>query len=165
MTDADAARIRAARGDWAGEHLRIYLESGGARGHIMDVREVGGHALTTHCLLRCTGRRSGTVYMKPLIYGNIAGEAVVVASKGGADQHPSWYLNVRASDTVDLQIATQAFRATWREPEGVERHEVWAAMVALFPPFAKYQRSTSRRIPLVMMKPTESIDTFGEATR
>src|ERR1700739_255195 len=125
MGDADAAAIRAARGDWVSEHLETYLTSGGTRGHIMDVSAVGGRALTTHCLIRCVGRKSAKVYVRPLIYGNVGGEIVIVASKGGADTHPEWYLNVLESNTIGVQIATQAFEATWREPEGGGRHEGW----------------------------------------
>ena len=58
MGDADAASIRAARSDWVSEHLAMYLTSGGTRGHIMDVSAVGGRALTTHCLIKCVGRKS-----------------------------------------------------------------------------------------------------------
>ncbi|HVQ97341.1 MAG TPA: nitroreductase/quinone reductase family protein, partial [Mycobacterium sp.] len=117
MGDADAAAIRAARSDWVSEHLAVYLTSGGTRGHIMDVSAVGGRALTTHCLIKCVGRKSAKSYVRPLIYGNVGGEIVIVASKGGADTHPEWYLNVLASNTIGVQIATQAFEATWREPE------------------------------------------------
>ncbi|MGA8123211.1 MAG: nitroreductase/quinone reductase family protein, partial [Mycobacterium sp.] len=105
MGDADAAAIRAARGDWVSEHLEIYLTSGGTRGHIMDLSAVGGRALTTHCLIKCVGRKSAQVHVRPLIYGNVGGEIVIVASKGVADTHPGWYLNVLASDTIGVQIA------------------------------------------------------------
>jgi deazaflavin-dependent oxidoreductase (nitroreductase family) len=108
MGDADAAAIRAARGDWVSEHLETYLTSGGTQGHILDLSEVGGRALTTHCLIKCVGRKSAKVYVKPLIYGNVGGEIVIVASKGGADTHPGWYLNVLASNTIGVQIALPA---------------------------------------------------------
>jgi len=49
---------------------------------------------------------------------------VIVASKGGAHEHPAWYLNIAASSTLEVQVATQAFRATWREPEPSERQRV-----------------------------------------
>jgi deazaflavin-dependent oxidoreductase (nitroreductase family) len=160
MGDVEAAALRAARSDWASEHLATYLGSGGAQGHILDVRAVGGHEVTTHCLIRYVGRNSGKVYVKALIYGNVGGELVVVASKGGADRHPEWYLNVLESATVGIQVATQAFEATWREPEGAEHDAVWSYMVDLFPPYADYQASTSRRIPLVMLKTIRPIEVF-----
>src|ERR1700712_2073040 len=97
--------------EWAAEHLQTYLSSGGARGHILDLSSVGGQAMTTHCLIRCAGRKSGTVRVTPLIYGNVGGEIVIVASKGGADTDPEWYLNIRESETIGVQIATQAFQA------------------------------------------------------
>ena len=100
MADADAASIRAARGDWISEHLKTYLASGGARGHILDVSAVGGRELTMHCLIKVVGRKSGKSYIRPLIYGNVGGEIVIVGSKGGADTHPEWYLNILASETI-----------------------------------------------------------------
>ncbi|BDX35010.1 nitroreductase [Mycobacterium antarcticum] len=160
MADADAAAIRAERGDWVHDHLEEYLSSGGARGHILDLGSVGGHTLTTHCLISCAGRKSGKTYVTPLIYGNLGGEIVVVASKGGADTHPEWYLNIRESKTIGVQIATQAFEATWREPEYEERHQVWSFMTHLFPPYLGYQTSTTRHIPVVMLRPGRSIPVF-----
>ncbi|ADT97918.1 MULTISPECIES: nitroreductase/quinone reductase family protein [Mycolicibacterium] len=160
MGDAVAEATEDNRGDWADQHLATYLSSGGARGHLLNLEQAGGRAFTTHCLLRVQGRTSGRTYIKPLIYGNVGGELVVVASKGGADTHPEWYRNIRASDTVDVQIATEAFEATWREPDDEERHEVWAFMTHLYPPYITYQQSTSRRIPLVMLAIGKPIDVF-----
>jgi deazaflavin-dependent oxidoreductase (nitroreductase family) len=160
MADSDAAAIRASRADFAAQHLATYLESGGAQGHILDLSDVGGRHFTTHCLIRYAGRKSGQRYIKPLIYGNAGGEIVIVASKGGADSHPEWYLNIQASETVDVQVATQAFEATWREPEGDERHHVWEYMSHLYPPYIAYQQSTSRRIPLVMLSPVRPTEVF-----
>jgi deazaflavin-dependent oxidoreductase (nitroreductase family) len=162
MGDAGGASNRGARGDWADEHLRRYLGSGGTEGHILDLSSVGGHTLTTHCLIRVVGRNSGKVRVKPLIYGNVGGEIVIVGSRGGADAHPEWYLNIRRSETIGVQIATQAFEATWREPEAEERHQVWAYMTHLFPPYLGYQLATTRHIPVVMLKPVGSIDVFTE---
>lgn len=160
MGDADAAAIRAERGNFTGQHLAAYLKSGGTRGHILDLTSVGGRTITTHCLVRYRGRTSGSTYITPLIYGNVGGDIVVVASKGGADTHPQWYLNIVAGETVDVQIATQAFESTWREPEGTERHNVWEYMCHLYPPYIKYQRSTSRHIPLLMLSAVRPIDVF-----
>ena len=162
MSDDTSAAIRDTRKDWIAEHREMYLQSGGAQGHIMDITAVGGHSLGTHLLLKYTGRKSGKIFITPLCYGDIGGEVVVCASKGGADAHPEWYLNLIAKPEVEFQIATQAFRGTWREPEGAEREKVWAFMADSFPFYAKYQASTSRLIPLVMMKPVEAIPVFRE---
>jgi deazaflavin-dependent oxidoreductase (nitroreductase family) len=163
MSNDSAAATRQKRLDWMAKHREIYLRSGGAQGHVMDIREIGGHTFTTHCLIRVKGRKSGRTRITPLIYGDIGGEIVIVASKGGADHHPEWYLNIRASEHIDVQIATQAFRATWREPEDVERHKVWDFMVSAYPPYIKYQRSTTRHIPVIMMTAVEAVDVFQES--
>ncbi len=163
MSDESSAEIRDARRDWVTEHREMYLRSGGSQGHIMDITAVGGHSFATHCMIRYTGRKSGKTFITPLCYGDIGGEVVIVASKGGADHHPDWYLNIRDSRNIDFQIATQAFRASWREPAGTEREKIWAFMVECFPFYAKYQAATSRRLPLVMMKAIEPIAIFKES--
>jgi deazaflavin-dependent oxidoreductase (nitroreductase family) len=163
MSDESSAAIRETRRDWISEHREMYLQSGGAKGHVMDLIPVGGHPFTTHCLIKYRGRKTGKVFITPLIYGDIGGEVVVVASKGGADTHPAWYLNITGVQQVEFQIATQAFRGTWREPKGEEREKIWKFMVDVFPSYANYQKSTARQIPLVMMKPVASIDVFKES--
>jgi deazaflavin-dependent oxidoreductase (nitroreductase family) len=160
MSDESAAELTRTRREWAARHRDAYLRSGGVKGHIMDVTDAGGHRFTTHCLIRVPGRRTGTLRITPLIYGDIGGEIAIVASKGGADHHPDWYLNLRATEHVDVQIATQAFRTTWREPEDEERHKVWDFMTGIYPPYLAYQIATPRHIPVVMLTPVETIDVF-----
>jgi deazaflavin-dependent oxidoreductase (nitroreductase family) len=160
MSDADSAAIRAKRGDWVTEHREMYLTSGGTQGHIMDITAVGGRPFATHLLLKYTGRKTGRTLITPLCYADIGGEVVICASKGGADQHPAWYLNIRDEPEVRFQIATQAFRASWREPQGAEREKIWNFMVDCYPFYADYQASTERVIPLVMMKLIEPIPVF-----
>jgi len=160
MTDSTSAEIAVARRDWKTEHLDMYLGSGGVEGHIVDVSDIGGLNFTTTLLLRYTGRKSGRTIVTPLIYGDFGGEVVIVASKGGADHHPAWYLNLLESPEVDFQIATQAFRASWREAEGDERARVWDFVTGIFPPYTGYQASTDRLLPLIMLKPLAPIDRF-----
>ena len=160
MSDATYVEIAKARRDWKTDHLGMYLDSGGAEGHIVDVSDIGGHKFTTTLLLKYVGRKSGRTIITPLIYGDIGGEVVIVASKGGADHHPAWYLNVVNSKELCFQVATQAFRASWREPKGAERAKVWDFMVGVFPPYKNYQASTKREIPLVMLSAIEPIESF-----
>ncbi len=160
MSNESSAAIRAARQDWVGEHREKYLKSGGAEGHIDDLTAVGGHSFGTHLLLKYKGRKTGRTFITPLCYADIGGEVVICASKGGADHHPAWYLNLVGQPTVDFQIATQAFRAAWREPEGAEREKIFAFMAECYPFYANYQASTDRVLPLVMMKPLEAIPVF-----
>ena len=163
MSDADSAAIREVRKDWVSEHREMYLQSGGTKGHIMDITPVGGYSVGAHCLVKYRGRKSGKVFITALCYSIVAGEVVICASKGGADTHPDWYLNLITSPEVEFQVATQAWRGTWREPDGAEREKVWATMVDNFPFYANYQKSTSRVLPLVMMKPVADIPVMAEA--
>jgi deazaflavin-dependent oxidoreductase (nitroreductase family) len=160
MSDATAAENRANMSAWLAEHKQRYLSSGGRDGHIEDLAAMGALAFTPHCLIRYKGRKSGKTYINPLIYGAIGGEVVIVASKGGADQHPGWYFNIKDQPEIEFQIGTQAFRGTLREPVGEERERVWEFMAANFPPYRSYQASTKRQIPLVMMRPAAAIPVF-----
>lgn len=148
---------------WQEQHLRRYLESRGTEGHFYDFDPVNGAGYQPICLIRHKGRKSGRTLISPLIYGMVAGEIVIVASKGGAPAHPAWYLNIAEAPELGVQVATQAFRATWREPAAAERGRIWEQMVATYPPYAEYQQSTDRLIPLVMMKPLGALPVFTEA--
>jgi deazaflavin-dependent oxidoreductase (nitroreductase family) len=163
MSDETSAAISAVRRDWAMDHRNMYLRSGGVQGHIMDITAVGGRAFATHCLIKYTGRKSGKVFITGLCYADIGGELVICGSKGGADHHPAWYLNLVESPEVEFQVATQAFRGTWREPQGEERDKVWAFMVDCHPFYADYQASTERLLPLVLLKAAEEIPVFQES--
>ncbi|WP_052223282.1 nitroreductase/quinone reductase family protein [Novosphingobium malaysiense] len=147
--------------DFVNEHRALYLSSGGAMGHIVDFRHAGARGLLPSLLLGTTGRKSGRSFITPLIYGIYGDEWVVVASKGGAPEHPAWYLNLTARPSARMQVATQAFEVSWREPDGAERDAVWAYMEHLYPPYADYQNaSEGRAIPIVMLSPTAEIAPF-----
>ena len=163
MTDDTSAAMFESGAQWLKQHRETYLRSGGAEGHIIDLSANGGRPFATHCLLRYVGRKSGKTYINPVLYGVFGGEIVVVGSKAGADHHPSWFVNITARDGVDFQIATQAFRGTWRQAEGEERARIWNFMLGNHPPFADYQKSTSRQIPILLLKASEQIPVFKES--
>lgn len=160
MSDESSAAISATRRDWVSDHRESYLNSGGVEGHIMDITAVGGRYFATHCLVKYHGRNSGKTFITPLTYADIGGEVIVCASKGGADHHPDWYLNIVASPELEMQIATQAFRATWREVEGAERDKLWAFFIDCHPFYADYQASTTRVLPLLALKAVEPTAVF-----
>lgn len=161
MSDETSAAIAATRKDWKTEHMEMYLSSGGVQGHIMDITPVGGPVLGTHCMIRFKGRKSGKTLITPLCYTMVGGEVTVCASKGGADHHPNWYLNLIANPEVDFQIGTQAWRGTWRDLQGAERDHAFAAMVDNFPFYANYQSSTDRTLPMIGMAAVEPIAVFA----
>lgn len=145
-------------GSFLKEHRGQYLGSGGREGHIVDTSPVGTPRFSPTLLLKTRGRRSGDPYIVPLTYGMWGKEWVVVASKGGAPEHPAWYLNLRSRSECEMQIATQVFRCSWREALGEERHRVRSYMAGLYVPFAEYARKvTGRVIPVIMLLPVEEI--------
>jgi len=155
VTEVEASRV-----DWVAEHIAGYIASGGTQGHVVDFTPIGGHAFSTTLLMRTIGRKSGTARITALTYGSIDGKVIVIASKGGADIHPAWYLNLQAVDAVDIQIGGHACLATWHEAHGAERADLWAFMERVYPPYGDYQAGTSREIPVLVLTPGEEIELF-----
>ena len=98
------------------------------------------------------GRRSGKPRRLALIYGQDGDRYIVVASKGGADQHPEWYLNLRDNPNVQVQVLGDRFRATARTATAEEHQVLWPRMVEIWPDYAKYQAKTDRQIPLIILE-------------
>ncbi len=131
---------------WVADHVRRYLETDGEDGHIW--RGVPTLILTT------LGRRSGKPRRLALIYGRDGDRYVVVASKGGSDQHPEWYLNLRDNPEVQVQVGGDRFRAYARTASPDEREALWPRMAEIWPDYDKYQAKTEREIPLVILERT-----------
>ena len=97
--------------DWMLEHANRYLSSGGKEGHLYKMTQPGRPEITVpSLLLTTTGRKSGEKFIFPLFYGDTGnGSYIVVASKGGAPQHPGWYRNLLANPEVEVQVGTANF--------------------------------------------------------
>jgi deazaflavin-dependent oxidoreductase (nitroreductase family) len=100
------------------------------------------------------GRRSGKVRKAALMRVEHEGRYAIVASKGGDDHHPEWYLNVTADPAVTLQDGPVVRDMRAREVDGDERDEWWARAVEAWPDYANYQRKTGRTIPVIVLEPT-----------
>jgi deazaflavin-dependent oxidoreductase (nitroreductase family) len=105
------------------------------------------------CLLTTKGRRSGRPRTVPLLYLKDGSDYVVVASQGGAPRHPDWFLNLEADPHAKLEIGTHRFKVIARRVGEEERAALWPRVVAMYRPYEAYQRCTSRRIPLVRLRP------------
>jgi deazaflavin-dependent oxidoreductase (nitroreductase family) len=90
-----------------------------------------------------------------LIYGTSGGEYVVVASKGGAEQDPAWFMNLEADPSVGVQVGTRRFTARARVASSAERAPLWAQMVNIFPLYDDYAQKTDREIPIVLITPLD----------
>ena len=127
------------------EHVRSYRETDGEVGH--DWRKG-----TSTLLLTTTGRKSGEERTTPLIYGRHGDAYVVVASKGGADEPPGWYVNLQEHPEVQVQVMGDRFRARARTATPDEKPQLWEQMVGHWPDYDNYQRRTDREIPIVVLE-------------
>lgn len=127
------------------EHVRVYRRSGGVRGY----RWRGATVL----LLTTTGRRSGEPRTTPLIH-RADGEDrwIVVASKGGAPEHPDWFKNLEARPDAEIQVRDERVEVRAHRAEGPERDRLWRLMTEQWPAYDQYQRKTSREIPVVVLE-------------
>jgi proline iminopeptidase len=146
------AKVPAEMPKWIQDHVQLYLESGGKEGHMWKAPIPGVPSPLPTLLLVTTGRKTGTKQLVPLIYGKTGSDVVVVASKGGAPEHPGWYRNLTANPDVDVQVGTEKFKARASTVEGGERSKLWEQMTEIYPPYDDYQKKTERKIPVVLLK-------------
>jgi deazaflavin-dependent oxidoreductase (nitroreductase family) len=104
-------------------------------------------------LLTTTGRKSGQPRTVPLLYLADGHDFLVVASQGGAPQHPSWFLNLEANPRAEIELGRKRIQVAARRLDEEERAQVWPRFVAVYPPYKEYQRRTARRIPVVRLSP------------
>jgi deazaflavin-dependent oxidoreductase (nitroreductase family) len=138
--------------EWISDHVRVYRESGGADGHLWDGSSVGIPRRLPCLLLTTIGRRSGEKRTSPVLYGTAGNAYVVIGSKGGADTHPNWYLNLRANPVVEVQVANDRFQARARVATGKERDQIWQTMIEEYSFFSEYQKKTKRQIPVIILE-------------
>lgn len=130
--------------DWVADHIRRYTETDGEDGHLW--RGVPALLLTTR------GRRSGKLRRTALIYGRDGDRYLVVASRGGAPQHPLWYQNLVADPNVQVQVGPDKFPARARTAQPDEKGRLWPLMTAIWPAYDEYQTKTERQIPVVILE-------------
>jgi deazaflavin-dependent oxidoreductase (nitroreductase family) len=127
------------------EHVDRYRATDGEEGH--DWREG-----TSILLLTTKGRKSGEDKTTPLIYGRDGDRYLIVASKGGADAPPAWYLNLQASPEAEIQVKADVFKAHAHDAGPDEKPALWKTMVAEWPHYEEYQEKTEREIPVVVLE-------------
>ncbi|MFR9778888.1 nitroreductase family deazaflavin-dependent oxidoreductase [Micromonospora sp. MS34] len=130
---------------WVANHIRRYVETDGAEGHEW---RPGVYTL----LLTIRGRRSGQLRRTALIYGRDGDAYLVVASQGGAPQHPAWYLNLLADPEARVQVGSERFTVRARTATPAEKPRMWRTMTAAWPAYDDYQTKTDREIPVVVLE-------------
>ena len=128
------------------EHVERYIETDGAEGHEW---QPGVFTL----LLTTTGRRSGEPYTTPLIYVRDGDDYIIVASKGGADEHPDWYRNLDANPEVTIRVGADVLSGVAATVDADRRARVWPRLTEVWPDYDDYVASTHREIPVVAIMP------------
>ena len=104
-------------------------------------------------ILTTTGRKSGEPREVPLLYLREGQRVILVASSGGRDKHPPWYLNLKANPRVTFRIKREELPLVARDATDAEREEYWPKLDAMYADFANYRTYTDRVIPIVICDP------------
>jgi deazaflavin-dependent oxidoreductase (nitroreductase family) len=132
---------------WVRDQVELYERTGGREGGTLPNRTEPVVVFTTR------GAKSGKVRKNPLMRVEHDGTYAMVASLGGAPEHPTWYYNVKAHpDEVTVQDGDQVWDGVAREVTGAEKAEWWERAVAAFSDYADYQRKTDREIPVFVVE-------------
>ena len=131
--------------DFVRNQVELYEATGGAEGNLMGGKPV--------IILTTIGATSGNVRKTPLMRVEHDGRYAVIASKGGAPEHPLWFRNIEAHPVVELQDgpAKSVYRA--HVASGAERSQWWHRAVEAWPDYAEYAKKTDREIPVVVLEP------------
>lgn len=132
--------------DWARKQAEAYEASGGA--DAATLRDTGLPII----VLTTLGAKSGKLRKTALMRVEHDGAYAVVASRGGAPEHPQWYWNLRAHPLVELQDGPERHDYRARELAGAERDAWWDRAVEAYPPYAEYQTKTTRQIPVFLLE-------------
>jgi deazaflavin-dependent oxidoreductase (nitroreductase family) len=129
------------------EHVDRYRATDGEEGYSWQKG-------TTILLLTTRGRKSGAERTTPLIFQPHGDDYLIVASRGGTDAPPGWYVNLQAEPDVQVQVRGDVFRAHARDATPQEKPELWRKMAAVWPDYDEYQKKTDRDIPVVVLERT-----------
>ena len=132
--------------NWFGQlHRAAYRATDGWLGGKLAGREM--------LLLTTTGRRSGEPRTTPLSYLADGSDFVIVASNNGGPRDPAWWLNLSADSNAEIQVGAKFHSVSAHRAEGEEHARLWPLLVAYNPPYATYEKRTTRRLPVVVLTP------------
>ena len=130
--------------DWAREQAEKFEATGGAEADTLQGKPI--------VLVTSIGAKTGKLRKTPLMRVEHDGEYAVVASKGGAPEHPVWYLNLLADPEVTLQDKAVKRKYLAHTATGSERAEWWARATEVWPDYNNYQTKTDREIPIIVLE-------------
>jgi deazaflavin-dependent oxidoreductase (nitroreductase family) len=103
-------------------------------------------------LLTTKGAKSGEERTSPVVYSRDGDRFIIIASKGGAPTHPSWYHNLRAHPEVTVELGAEKFRARAKTADDSERRRLYDQHAVPMPQFLEYEKKTTRKIPVVVLE-------------
>ena len=133
---------------WVADHVELYEGSGGREG--TTLRDTGLPVI----IVTNRGHKTGAIRKTPLMRVVDGENYILIASQGGAPQHPMWYHNLKADPNVEIRDETEVYAMRVREvDDAAERQRLWAIAVKAFPPYQEYQDKTERVIPIFVAEP------------
>lgn len=136
---------------WIDDHVELYLKDP-EKGHEWDSSHVGGPGILPTLLLYTKGRKSGQIRPLPLIYGKSGDKFIIIASRGGAPEHPAWYENLLQEPQCEIQVASRRYKVIAHTASGAEREAMWQQLAQIYPTYNDYQAATKRQIPVVVLE-------------
>jgi deazaflavin-dependent oxidoreductase (nitroreductase family) len=104
-------------------------------------------------MLTTVGRKTGKERTWPLIALPVGDGYAIAASNSGYDQHPAWYLNLKANPDVKLEVRGRTTRARARDATPAEHAELYPKFVDVYKGYRDYAVATDREIPVVLLEP------------
>jgi F420H(2)-dependent quinone reductase len=127
-------------------HARLYRATGG--------RAIGRWFGVPVVVIETVGRRSGKLRQTPVIYVEHGGDLLVMASNGGSNQTPAWWLNLRDAGRGKVTLHGRSWDVVPRVTQGAEREALWQVFGRAYPPIEEYLTFTDRELPLVVLSRT-----------
>lgn len=126
-------------------HIRIYKLTAGRLGaRLLDMPVL---------LLNSRGRKTGKTHITALSYVKDGENYILAASNGGSHRHPDWWFNLEANPLASIQVSKKSLNVRAREIKGIQRGRLWDRFVEMEKSYRRYEKSTSRRIPLIELMP------------
>ena len=136
--------------NWVAKQVELYEGSQGTEG--LTLRDTGLPVI----IVTNRGWKTGAIRKTPLMRAVDGNNYILVASQGGAPNHPMWYHNLKAYPNVEIRDKTEVYSMQVREVvDSVERQRLWDIAVAAYPPYQEYQDKTDRVIPVFIAEATK----------
>ena len=135
--------------EWVSTQVELYEGSSGTDG--LTLRDTGLPVI----IVTNRGRKTGATRKTPLMRAVDGQRYILVASQGGAPNHPQWYFNLKAEPNVEIRDRTEVYSMRVREiVDSEERQRLWDIAVKAYPPYQEYQEKTERIIPVFVAEAT-----------